>query len=611
MNKLPLLGLAVAACTRLPVPLTAADVPAGGAPALVGYLSQPDANPAVCDGVGPQHPLFGGDPAEALGEGLRDGRIPPRRWAACASRILDHGDWLLGPITTDYARLATDPVLERSSLMQARLAAMHQVIVERPVGGSAEALDELVATVRRAHGRLGPVAAHFAGELVEAVELSGGRLGGRVVDRAVLDELQRAGFESRLRHCAYRLPDAGLRTEARRRIIRMHILGAPDPTLRGQAAAIEEMVLRRGYNPVSLSEHPPVDSRLDARALPVRQIVVRQDAESGTATLLGRVEGRGDLSILPALALRGAIQVTLRGLARPVTICSPPAILDPTPCLDPRALEFRDRLLTFDGDSFRFAERLPARAAVDLARAGATIDLAVSAAGHRLASLNWPIVFQRPSALVVASQRAGERGPDLQVRVSHAPASRLVFAVAGPAGERFAVVDRRDLPFFSVISRGGPGRPGTEGWPGRDGLGGSTGVDASCPGSPGSNGGAGEDGTNGGDGRDGTDGGPGGAIQVEVSCRQDDRCGETLSLVRGSVRSQGGPGGSGGPGGRGGAGGPGGYGGLGASCTDPSGAILSVGGGSPGLSGTSGVPGYPGRSGNDGAPGPVSVRVVN
>src|SRR5439155_3179152 len=136
-----------------------------------------------------------------------------------------------------------------------RVAALHQLYVERPHGldPHADVMRGLLEDLRRAivGKRLGANAARFGEDLLATIDLERGEWQGRRVDGALLDALAAAHDETLLRRCMDRLPDASLRTEARRRVIRLHIAASPFPEVRQNAATVEPIVLKLGAYPVS------------------------------------------------------------------------------------------------------------------------------------------------------------------------------------------------------------------------------------------------------------------------------------------------------------------------------------------------------------------------
>jgi hypothetical protein len=345
--------------------------------------------------------------------------------------------------------------------------------------------------------------------------------------------------------------------------------------------------------------------------LPVRGVLVQQHVWDKTATLYAfasepKATGpSAQMSVLPAVSLRGGLQVECDGLSHPITLCGARESLDPTPCIAPHDVRIDNPLAYLDDDgAFHFVDHVEMPVAVELAQKRDRFVLPVSVGGHGLVSFNWGLWYQRPDDLIFHGRSTGARGPDLAVSVDHRDPARFVFDVSG----YLAVVEAPDVTSYHVGSRGASGATGSQGSAGYDGTAGSPGMSASCPGSPGGSGSPGGNGGPGGSGGPGGRGGDGGDIEVAIRCTSD--CANAFALFRGNVFSDGGAGGAGGRGGRGGRGGAGGAGGSGTSCTDSDGHVTSVSGGSPGPSGSDGAPGANGSPGAPGRPGRVQIRVV-
>src|SRR5205814_264873 len=148
----------------------------------------------------------------------------------------------------------------------ARLAVLHQLYLERDpaIAARESAVRDLGAMLRTAIGkkRLGPAALKNGTELLATLDLEQGIFQGRTVDVPLLDSMLKSGDEASLLRCAQRLPDAALRTEAKRRVIQLHIQAPPLPEVRANASALEERMMG-GTNPVSLGEHPAVRAFVD------------------------------------------------------------------------------------------------------------------------------------------------------------------------------------------------------------------------------------------------------------------------------------------------------------------------------------------------------------
>jgi hypothetical protein len=587
--------------------------------ALVAYLGQRDASPAVCDprSGGPHLARFDRDTSAALVRALVGGKIDLQLWRGCADAVVGGGSReevaaLIDAAADGYRALATDRDLETSPALQARLAVLQAGYIERPNGKDGDATNTARAfdDLRRAFfaGRFGPVAGRFVGELLGVVDLERGRYGGRPVDRAAIDDVAARGDETLLRRLADRLPAPELRDEARRQLIRRAIAASPFDEVKAQAGEVEERVMREGVNRISLAQQPVASATLDVKKLPARNVLVRQDVPNQTATLFGYRNG-GTLSVVPALSLAGALWVDVAGLSRPITICQPPRTFDPTPCIGSGDVTIDNPFAFADPDgTFHFRDRVNEAEAVGVTAARNWFPLPIAVGGRQLASFGWPLRFERPPNFVLSPTYG--RGPDLKVAVSIADPTVLSFTLTTGGSVYRAVVERSDLPAFHIVSRGAAGTTGMAGLDGSDGSAGFDGSSASCPSMSGSDGSHGGDGGNGSDGGPGGDGSDGGDIQIDVDCGAVACGAEDVNLLLRTIVSQGGAGGSGGAGGRGGHGGRGGSGGSGTTCTDSAtGQSTSLSGGSDGMSGTDGSAGSRGRDGTPGRPGRVRIHV--
>jgi hypothetical protein len=604
-----------------PRPMTAAEVASfDSGDALVVYLAQRDASPAVCDlrSTGPHVTRFDRDLATALVGGLDDGKVDLSLGQACINLALEGGSQavaaqLIDAVGRDYHSLANDRALETSPALQARLAIFQAIYFERPSGkdGDPKTMDGIFDDLRRKffRGQFGPVGARYVNELLGVVDLERGRYGGRPVDLATVDALAARGEENLLRRFADRLPAPDLRVEAQRQLIRLRIVASPFPEVRAQAAAVEARVMQQGVNRVSLTAQPAVRAWLDGRNLPPRNVLVRQDLAQQSATLFGHPTG-GELSVVPNLALGGTLWVRVAGLSRPITICGASRSYDPTPCLGGDDVTIDNPLAASDHDgTFRFRDKVSEAEVVGLGRRGDSFPLAIVVGGRRLVAFSWPIRFERPNDLVLSSGVA--RGPTLQVTVTHTDPVLYLFTASGDGFFHRAVIEKSDLATFHLVSRGATGTAGMDGSSGMDGFAGVDGSSATCPSSPGGDGTRGGDGAAGGDGGPGGNGADGGDVFVQLQCGAVACSADDVALLRRAVLSQGGLGGRGGAGGPGGRGGRGGSGGSGTSCFDPStNSSSSVSGGSSGMSGSDGASGSPGPDGSPGRPGVVRIAVV-
>jgi hypothetical protein len=614
----PLLSLGCA--QSFPHPFTAAGAAqAGSGAALVDYLAQPGATAAICSpgSRGPHMaPMAKGDLEDLVG-GLTDGTIAPAPWRACADALLasapaDESATLLDTMGKTYRSLLRDADFEkaRGDALRARLQALHDTFLFRPTGVEPHraVLADLVSDLQSAlaHAKLGPEATRYGRELLETLDLGLGVWHGQPVDDATLDTLEAKGDERMLRRCALRLPDAAARTEARRRIVRLHVATSSWPEVREHAAEVEAEVLAKGYNAVPLDEHPPARATLDLSRSVVHAVLVRQDVPHQRATLLGYGGAQPGISVVSAVDLHGVLRVELRGLSQAVSLCAAPGDLDVTPCIRPASVGVENSLSYLDGDgNFHFAEHVALSAAVALVNDQPRIALPIQIAGQTLVTLELPVYFERPRDLVFDG-RTGERGPNLAVRAEERDTDRLVFTVNDGKAPLLAVVEHGDAAGFSIVSRGGDGATGSRGSDGMHGSDGTSGSSASCPSMSGGRGGDGGNGGNGGNGGPGGDGGNGGDIRVEVACTASD-CAGLDALVQRIVRSRGGSGGAGGSGGRGGRGGRGGSGGSGTTCKDSNGNTVSLSAGLSGSDGSNGFDGSAGPSGVAGKPGRVDL----
>jgi hypothetical protein len=608
-----------ACARRLPVPITASQLAErSNGPALSAYLGQRDASAAVCDleTGGPHLATLDADVRRALMDGLRDGRIAPGLWSECAGRLVRSGDAASGALLLDaaarsYGEVIVDPRIESDPVVQGQLAALHALLqgTSGAVRPHAEAMTALIAELRRAMGnvRLGPVAERYATQLIAGDELSHGMRDGRPIDIAVLDQLSQAREDSTLQRYALRLPDSVLRSEARRRVIRLRIAQSRLPAVRDNAGAVEETLMRLGINAVSLAEHRPVQGTIDARVRTGRSIVVRQDVEHQTATLIGTVDDESSLSVLPQLSLRGALHLDLEGIDEPVTLCDSPEALDPAPCVSPGEVTLDSRLARLEPDgTIRFVDHLSAREALSLGATGDSVVIPVNVDGRPVAALEWGLRFETPNDLVFPGAGTGANGPALQVRVEPLASSRLSFTVSRGDRQYVAVVERDHATTFHVISQGSDGQRGMDGSRGRDGLSGTAGSAAICPTFAATDGKRGDDGSAGEDGGAGESGGDGGNVSVDV-VTHGAAADSLVALVRRTILSRGGSGGAGGSGGSGGRGGAGGLGGAGATCVDMAGNTTFLSFGSSGLSGADGRSGFNGMSGSNGRDGHVTI----
>ena len=588
--------------------------------ALVHYLDQPGATATVCDRTsqGPHFRRSRQNDFVDLVDGLVDGSVAPDLWQRCTMLLLEslppeESSRLLEAMVRGHHKLLARSSLETDKKEQAKVDAVHRALLLRPRGQSprASSVAKDVAALREAleKGRLGPVAARYGKDVLVAIDLDAGLWNGKPMSVAVLDELQTKKDETLLRRVAMRVPDPKLQEEARRRIVRLHIAASPLRGVREHAAEVEAIVMASGRYPIDVAKVTPTSAWLDEERVKVRGVLVRQDVWNQTATLLAFRGKPPAASVIPSINLRGAFHARVPGYDEPVTLCAPPDALDVTPCVLPSDLHPKVPIVYIDAEGLlHFVEKVASRDAMRLVYNTPNLPLPFEINGQTLLHIEWPIVFEKPDAVIFTGPTSG-RGPDLRVTIERRYSPRIVFEVTGAGHKLVGVVEADDLASFAIASRGGAGTPGAAGSRGSDGSAGSAGAPASCPGGMGGPGGNGGNGGNGTPGGPGGPGGAGGDVLANVSCATGD-CGAVASIVKKMVRSEGGPGGPGGQGGAGGSGGAGGQGGSGASCTDSQGHMQFSPGGSPGSQGSPGSPGANGSPGAPGQPGRADIRVA-
>jgi hypothetical protein len=615
-----LILLAIAACARMPRPVTATQLAERSTGrTLSTYLGQRDASAAVCDlnARGPHLAVVDADVRQGLMDGLRSGRIDPALWRQCAARLIrstdaESGAVLLDAVARSYRETILNTRIERDQVTRQQLSALQTVLVDEAVDvrphprAAADLLQALRAAQQKK--RLGPIAQQYATAMIADVETSEGLRGGRPVDIAELDELLRARDDSALRRYASRLPDSSLRSEARHRVIRLRIEESPREAVHANAAAIEERLMRLGVNPIAIAEHAVLRGTLDESLL-ARRVVVRQDLDRQTAILVGAVDDEDSVSVLPQVILKGALHLDLDGVDGAVTLCDSPEALDPDPCVPASAVTLDSRLAYLERDgTLRFVDHLTSREALTVAASGDRLVVPVMVSGQRVATIEWELRFETPNELVFGGGGLGSPGPDLRLRLEVLTGGRLSYVVSRGSRQYIAIVERNHAKDFDVISRGGAGERGRDGSSGHDGQSGLPGTSASCPSFAAGNGARGDDGGAGGDGEAGGSGGNGGDVVVDIAARGA-AADELVALLRRTVTSRGGAGGPGGSGGKGGRGGAGGSGGAGTTCVDTDGKTTFLPAGQQGFSGTDGRSGFDGLSGSAGRDGRVTVHV--
>jgi hypothetical protein len=616
------LVLAAGCGPRLPTPFAASDMAKlGGGRALVHYLGQAGATAAVCDRKG-DGPVFRNNrPADfaTLTDGLVDGVVRPKLWQRCAMLLLRSAESsavssFLTAMAHGYRALLSRRDLEDDSEVQASLVALHRAILDRPRGGvpAADAVADDLIALRAAlgGGELGPFASKYGRALLATIDLERGVLQGQPVTMEVIDRLAAQKNERVLRRIMLRIPDRELERAARRRIVRLHIAASPSQALRDRAEVVETVVMATGRNAIDVTKTEAQSGWLDRKRAGVRGVLVRQNIWKQTATLLAYGGKRPGAMVMPSIKLRGALFLRVAGQPDPITLCAPPEALDVTPCLLPSDLHPTVPIVYIDEQGLlHFVERVTMRDAQRLIYNTPNLPLPFQVAGQTVLTIEWPVIFERPAAMVFAAPTQ-QRGPDLHVSIERRYAPRLLFEVKIGPRRYGGVVENSDFASFSIVTRGGRGTPGRAGTSGSNGTAGTAGMSASCPGSRGQNGGNGGRGGNGTSGGAGGPGGPGGKLMIRVACVTGD-CASVLSAARTIARSEGGAGGPGGRGGQGGQGGPGGTGGSSTSCRDSKGHTTYLSGGSQGMRGANGSTGASGTNGANGSPGPIDIRMID
>jgi hypothetical protein len=604
---------------HFPRPFQADDmVRIGTGAALADYLTQENASPEVCDrqSRGPHMGALGKEDLGSLTGGLMDGTIPPSTWAACAHALLkappsEESALFFDAMGRAYEKLLRKADIEQKPELQARLAALHDLYLFRPAGHEPHAplMGELVQHLEagRASGKLGPFAAARAEDLLLTVDLGHDRWKGAPVTTATLDGLAAGKDEGLLRRFALRLASRDLQTEARRRIIRIHIAASTWPEVTAHAGEVEAKVLATGRNAVDVAAHAPLPSAsLDRAVLPVHGLLVRQKYDAQISTLLAEEGAGGQGKLMPALPMRGALHLPLAQLSLPPTLCAPEEELDVTPCVLASDVHVKTPFVDLDdhGD-LHFLEHAKTADILKEIYDKPSVSWPVEVGHTKVLAFDWPVTLEKPDDVVMMG---APKAPNTMVTVEE-HAGRLFFQVDIGKGPLLVAVEKPDTARFAIITRGAQGTAGSPGAAGSNGSPGSSGSSGSCPGSPGGNGGNGTAGGNGGPGGPGGRGADGGDVLVKVACSGAD-CQRLGQLVAHVVKSEGGAGGPGGPGGPGGQGGAGGSGGSGASCTDSQGHSTSVSGGSSGSAGPNGSPGPRGPDGPPGSPGRVTFGTL-
>jgi hypothetical protein len=582
--------------------------------ALLARLGGPLPDALACAAPALAGRLAEADFAVAVTKALSSDGVAPEAWGECVARMQRQSAAIAGPVlgalVPAYLRLLDGADVERSERRRQQLEAAHAALWDRPSEWAlpAEATPRLRERLRPRPADAGgerPTAAICA-EGLAALEMEAGRAGGGPVTRESLAALEAAGDQRALARLGLRLPDPTLRQQARRSLLRVRIAASAHAELRADVEAAAELVLAKGANPVSLAARPAKRASFDLGRLPFGGVLVRQDLERQRAALLVT---RGDPPVAfppPAIPLRGPLALEVAGLAQPITVCGDPAELDPSFCLAREDISVGRALASYErgGPALVLAAEVDARELPALASADRNLDPGLKAGGQAVAGLRWPLRFERPADLVLASDSGP--GPEVTVEMTAAGGAPVILRVLSSGKERVVVLERIDLRGFHLLSRGARGKPGAQGREGREGEAGPDGPDGRC-GPGGGRGGGPRPGGPGGPGGDGEPGGPGGrgsdggAIKARLRCPPAE-CKALEVLVRLMMKSEGG---QGGPGGKGGKAGAGGLGGEYGRCIEGRSQIAVTA-----AAGRDGTPGKPGPEGPPGAPGTVTVDVV-
>jgi hypothetical protein len=366
--------LCLSACVPwFPQPLTAVDLEQyNSGAALVAYLAQPAADPTVCDmgSQGPHIRKLWAEDSEALVDGLVDGRVAKSVWRACTSALLRSAPSAVMPAFLNaagrgYRKLITREGFERDYEAQTRLIELQAIYLNRARALQPEAAvaGKLFEELREAlsKGYLGSYASKLATQLLAAYDLEHGRWKGRALDLATLDALFSAHDSAALQLIFARSSSEQLRSEAKRRIIRLHIAASTFPEVKANAAEVEETLMRLGNNPQDLAVHRVVSGGLDK--LPWQSVSVQQNFAQQTASLIGRGPVYDGASVLP---LRAALHVTLQGVSRPVTLCAEPSALDPTPCMVAEQVSLGHPLVRIHADQLALRTGMPIAETMEL-----------------------------------------------------------------------------------------------------------------------------------------------------------------------------------------------------------------------------------------------------
>lgn len=609
--------LALAGCmpqarrhVNYPLPLTGertAEINTGDA--VVSYLRQRDADPAICNptGLGSHTSLTTSRDLEDLVDGVGRG-VHLDKWETCIQGLLQSAPPPLATVIVNrilerYVERITYPRLDADPALLAQIESVRRLYDQRPTGrdASPETIDELIEVLRAEEADTGRTGLEYRNRLLSVLYLERGLLpDGRAVSVADLDRMFQEGEEEPLLLYSRRMPDEGLRTDARRRLVRLRIQSSEYEELREYAEVVEARVMAEGRMVVS----PPEAGRR-VRFIPegfaFRGLVVEQQVREQIARLLSFRESEENVSVVPAVDLRGHLLFQVNDFARPITLCASPDDFEVSPCIDAGEVGIGVPFAMLESNGqFRFAETIAMDQVLDLAREDEFV-LPILFRGQQVAEARWGMRF-RTTGPIAFQPGYGEPGPEVHVDVD-ATGANVIYTI-GTNQPLYVVLDRDGLGGFGVVAAGGDGHPGEPGATGTPGRAGRAGRNASC-----SQGGA-TDGTDGGNGGPGGHGGPagdggsGGFIIATLRCRGA-RCGALRRDLAGTLAAPGGAAGVGGAAGRGGRAGPGGSGGASTTCNG-----VSLEAGRRGRDGVRGPDGRSGPGGRPGRRGRVSIRMT-
>ncbi|MGV3622567.1 MAG: hypothetical protein ACO1OB_17240 [Archangium sp.] len=598
-----LLALAASGCRHaFPLPYSASQLRVDAAEewsgeALVHYLKQDDADPAVCDvrtEVLPRQDETLVDPFVAS---LEDNELELPTWKECASRFVKTMEAEPRELFLERLAHAVWWLLNQDD-PAGRLQTIQDVLIKRPREDSPALALLLERLLTRKNEKFELDVSRTFESMLTTLELGRGQLNGKPVTLDVIDETQDERLIFRM---SKRLPSLELREAARVRLVRLRIARSPWDEVKNRAAEVERSVLTTGRWPQSTAGMTLQQTTQVPLELPV-ELVVQQNPQAQ----YGKIVVKGtNARTHPNLKLRGVVTFDV-GWSRPLNVCAPPDELEVDPCIEARDLELNLLEVSLDEDgAIWMATALPMSRVVDLARANEGLVMSLRLAGQLVTTLRIPIEFADPPSLRFTGA-PGEPGPALNVKAEVLSNAVIFLATAANGVSKYAVWPRTARNDFEVASAGGDGVNGIPGARGAKGAAGVAGGAATCPSMAGRSGSPGDRGGPGGDGTDGGNGGDGGPVTVEVRCAEDVDCAAGLELIRVLVHSRAGAAGEGGAAGPGGFGGNGGAGGAGASCI-VNGAMLSL---ENGFNGARGADGLPGKEGKDGEPGQEGTVVV-